>query len=284
MHLISVITINYNNRKGLERTIKSVQDQTAANYEHLIIDGNSNDGSKDVIDRFKESFAYWVSEDDSGIYNAMNKGIRASKGDFLFFLNSGDVFYSKSVLSEATNVFLSNRDIYYCNIIVIDNKGNKTFRKHPDVLKFSFFFKKTIAHQAAFIKRTLFDQVFLYNENFKIVSDWEFFICAIIKHNASYQYVNITTVEYDDAFGISSLKENKPIRLQERQIVLKRDFCAFIEDYKELETLKSESNSHFNRQIKKVSKSYYGKRILLMVTFVLSRLLFSHSSFLKSDK
>ena len=88
---ISIITINYNNKSGLEKTIESVLQQTYDNIEYLVIDGNSTDGSKDVIKKYKHRISYWVSEPDSGIYNAMNKGGTKATGDYLLFLNSGDV-------------------------------------------------------------------------------------------------------------------------------------------------------------------------------------------------
>ncbi len=98
--LLSIITINYNDKFGLERTIKSVQEQTFTNFEHIIIDGGSTDGSKEVIEANKNSFSYWVSEPDKGIYNAMNKGIKEAKGEYLFFLNSGDHLNGQNALDK----------------------------------------------------------------------------------------------------------------------------------------------------------------------------------------
>lgn len=89
MTKISIITINYNDKEGLEKTVLSVFNQTIQDYEFIVIDGNSNDGSKSIIDKYKDKFTYWVSRDDHGIYHAMNKGIRAANGDYLLFMNSG---------------------------------------------------------------------------------------------------------------------------------------------------------------------------------------------------
>ena len=97
---LSIITINYNNREGLKRTIESVVNQTFTDFEWILIDGGSTDGSKELIEQYSNRFSYWVSEPDNGIYNAMNKGLRAAKGDYLQFLNSGDRLYNAQSLAS----------------------------------------------------------------------------------------------------------------------------------------------------------------------------------------
>ena len=93
--LISIITINYNNKSGLSRTIESVINQTYSNIQYIIIDGASTDGSKKIIKKYEHHISYWISEPDSGIYNAMNKGVDKAVGDYLLFLNSGDYLHGK---------------------------------------------------------------------------------------------------------------------------------------------------------------------------------------------
>lgn len=97
---LSIITVNLNNRDGLKRTIDSVVSQTFTDYEWIVIDGGSNDGSRELIEHYSDHFAYWCSEPDKGIYNAMNKGIAHAKGEWLQFLNSGDVLYSNNTLAS----------------------------------------------------------------------------------------------------------------------------------------------------------------------------------------
>ena len=87
---LSIITINYNNREGLRKTIESVVNQTYRNFEYIIIDGGSTDGSVEVVKEYADRISYWVSEPDNGIYNAMNKGVLAANGKYIQFLNSGD--------------------------------------------------------------------------------------------------------------------------------------------------------------------------------------------------
>ena len=98
---LSIITINYNNLAGLQRTIDSVVCQTWHDYEWIIIDGGSSDGSKELIEQYQEYITYWCSEPDKGIYNAMNKGIDHAHGDYLIFMNSGDAFASKKCIRKS---------------------------------------------------------------------------------------------------------------------------------------------------------------------------------------
>ena len=112
MKPISIITINYNNASGLEKTIRSVVEQTYNEYEYIIIDGASLDKSKEVIQEYQRYIDFWCSEKDSGIYNAMNKGIQKASGEYLLFLNSGDVLHNSAVLA-AIHGFLSVQDILY---------------------------------------------------------------------------------------------------------------------------------------------------------------------------
>ena len=104
MKQISIITINYNNASGLEKTIRSVVEQTYNEYEYIIIDGASSDKSKEVIQEYQRYIDFWCSEKDSGIYNAMNKGIQKASGEYLLFLNSGDVLNNSAVLDRKSVV------------------------------------------------------------------------------------------------------------------------------------------------------------------------------------
>lgn len=235
-HKISVITINYNDKAGLEKTIKSVISQTFKNFEFIIIDGNSDDGSKEVLNTYSNYITYWVSEPDKGIYNAMNKGIKMATGDYTLFLNSGDRLHDTEVLESVNNLMDKNLDIYYGDIIY-DEIVQHTERTFPDKLTFAFFFEQNISHQASFIKRSLFDTIFLYDENFKIVSDWEFFTYAICKREASYKHINLIITDYD-ATGISSNTNNHPMMYEERAASLRKYFPEFIADYDYLKIVK----------------------------------------------
>ena len=116
---LSIITINYNNAAGLEKTIKSVISQTCKRYEFIIIDGGSKDGSKDIIEKYQDQITYWVSEPDNGIYNAMNKGVKVAKGEYCIFMNSGDIFVDNDVIRDVFNIGFS-ADIITGGIIILN--------------------------------------------------------------------------------------------------------------------------------------------------------------------
>lgn len=229
--LISIITINFNNLAGLKKTIDSVIGQTWKEFEYIVIDGGSTDGSAAYIESQSKNIDYWVSEPDTGIYNAMNKGIKVAKGEYLLFLNSGDHFYENTVL-EKNYRFIYDYDLIYFNIKVISGK-TEFIKNSPDYLVFSYFINDTLPHQATFIKAVLFEKAGYYDESLKIVSDWKFFVDSICKFNASYLKVeNILATHYLD--GISAIPENWPIILEERNQVLETCFNVFIDDGRHL--------------------------------------------------
>ncbi len=245
---VSIITINYNNAKGLEKTIASVIKQKLVAKEHIVIDGGSNDDSKQIIEKNTANIDYWVSEKDFGIYNAMNKGIAVAEGTYLLFLNSGDYLLGEDALDV---VFASkkNQDILYANL-----KTDTNLITFPAILNFSFFFRDSIGHPAAFIKRQLFDLYGMYNEENKIVSDWEFFIKTILINKVSYAYIN-KEVTFYESNGISSNAHSIKLHEQERENVLRKYFSAFYPALiSELTEQQQELNRYKNsRAIKKVT-------------------------------
>ena len=223
--LFSIITINFNNLEGLKKTFDSVWSQTWKEFEYIVIDGGSNDGSVEYLEG--NTNIKWISEPDKGVYHAMNKGIHKAKGEYLIFLNSGDHFYNKQAL-EKHHALLKEKDIIYFNLQVIDD--DKTFvKEYPEVLSFSYFVKDTLPHPATFIKKEVFDRIGLYNEDLKIVSDWKWFMDAICKNNVTYKKIDATlSTFYLD--GISSKTENRSIIFSEKQDVLKSEYAAYTQD------------------------------------------------------
>lgn len=180
MSKISVITINFNDALGLEKTIVSVLNQALSDFEFIVIDGNSTDGSKDVIENYKDKFTYWVSEPDNGIYNAMNKGIAKATGDYLLFMNSGDV------LIEEANILIHCSEKLIEDIVAFDcflEKNHKIIgrRTHLENPTFFYVYRNGFKHQSTFIKRNLFEKIGFYNENYKIAGDYEFWIRCFLK-------------------------------------------------------------------------------------------------------
>src|ERR1035437_6590798 len=187
MPKLSIITVNLNDKNGLEKTIGSLLAQTFNEFEFIIIDGGSTDGSVEVIKKHPEKIKYWISEPDKGIYNAMNKGILKASGDYFFFLNSGDYLADNKVFEKIFNKH-PTEDILFGNLYVTINEKivGKAYGKIK--LAFSDVYAHTIKHQAAFIRRELFNKFGLYNEKRKIVADWEFFIKTVGLGNVSYKY------------------------------------------------------------------------------------------------
>jgi len=206
---LSVITINYNNAEGLNRTLMSVVSQTWKEFEYIVIDGASNDGSIDVIKSFDGVIDLWISEKDTGVFNAMNKGIKNATSDYLLFLNSGDFLVNKDVLK---NVFLEkySEDIL-CGSCLVSDKGKLVFTTNPpDKFQLSHFFNATIAHQSTFIKRSLFDRFGFYREDLKLMADWEFWIRAIILGKATTKKIDFVISDFN-LDGISSDKKNEKL-------------------------------------------------------------------------
>jgi glycosyltransferase involved in cell wall biosynthesis len=233
---LSIITINYDNLEGLKRTVESVINQTWQEFEYIVIDGDSRDGSKAYIESKSANIDYWVSEPDNGIYNAMNKGILKANGEYLLFLNSGDHFFNDISL-EKNHKFLVEKDLVYFNLNFVDKTKFWT-GKYPEKLSFSNFIYDTLPHPATFIKSSLLHKVGLYDEGLKIVSDWKFFILALFKYNCSYIKVDeILTTYYLD--GISSDLINQKLIHEERQSVFNTDFKNYIEDINQLLELKT---------------------------------------------
>lgn len=170
---LSIITVNLNNCAGLQRTIDSILAQTWRDFEWIVIDGGSTDGSKELIERYAEYFSYWVSEPDNGIYNAMNKGIRMAKGEYLNFMNSGDRFAGPEVLRDVFEN-LSPADIVYGICVQKDAEGKDQTLGICRQLEWYDLLSANIPHQAAFYKRSCFDRIGGYDERYHVLADWRF--------------------------------------------------------------------------------------------------------------
>lgn len=189
----------------------SVLDQTYNDIEYIVIDGGSTDGSKEYIETHKDSLAYWVSEPDTGIYNAMNKGIDKATGSYLLFLNSGDWFVDKHVIKKFIS-FNPKEDIVYGDPLVMVNGSLK--RKYmSSKMNVAKALTHTITHQCIFYKHTIFQGNNKYDTDYKIVADWVLTTEAIIYKNASTKYINTPICVYD-LEGISS---DKKARIAERE-------------------------------------------------------------------
>ena len=164
---LSIITVNLNNRDGLQKTIDSVISQTFKDFEWIEIDGGSTDGSKELIEQYAEHFSYWVSEPDKGIYNAMNKGIKVAKGKYLLFLNSGDGLCDEAVIDDFYS-FDAAEDVIAGNIIVDDSIYNVRFSPDEQEIDYQFMCDSTVLHPSSFIKKVTHSK-----KNILIVIEWQ---------------------------------------------------------------------------------------------------------------
>ncbi len=210
----SIITINYNNSIGLERTIKSVLCQTYDDFEYIVIDGASTDGSVDIVKKYDKKLAYWISEKDNGIYHAMNKGVAHANGSYCIFMNSGDCFCSNGVLERVAALDLKDEILVGD---VISNTDGKVIPTRPSrELSLYHLYSVSIPHQASFIRTELLKK-YPYDESLRISSDWKFFLQTIIIDNCSFKFIDVIVAEYDQS-GLSSL--NPEMMRKEKDVVL----------------------------------------------------------------
>jgi glycosyltransferase involved in cell wall biosynthesis len=225
--------------------------QTHKSFEYIIIDGNSDDGSKEFILKNADSLNFWISESDFGIYHAMNKGIKASSGDYLFFLNSGDYFYSDFVLENISSS-LGKAD-HVCGRMFWqnDNDNFEEYHYQEFVPNFEYFFNYTIPHQAVFSKRELFFKYNFFDEELQICADWKFFILTIIKYNHSYLYANVK-LSIRSRGGVSTISENFSLMETEREDVLKHFFSNHFHSYTDLKKYRSLKSSKLMSLLQKI--------------------------------
>ncbi len=192
---ITIITICYNSVSTLEKTILSVAGQSYNNIEYILIDGNSNDGTLDLIKKHQDKIFKWKSEPDDGLYDALNKGIAMATGDLIGILNSDDTFYSTTVIEEIVNFHQQNDIEASVGNIIQHNENGKIVRLYsskywnPEKLKIGFM----PPHPSIFIKSTLFSKYGNYDLGFIIGADYELITRFFLKNNISWKYSGITT-------------------------------------------------------------------------------------------
>ncbi len=293
---LSVITINLNNLKGLEETIKSVIIQNTQDFEFIIIDGASTDGSVALIERlavsdkrlvgvtnddkeFSDIFAHsltfspthqlkWCSEPDTGIYNAMNKGIKMAKGEYLLFLNSGDCFYDENVVKDFYSLN-PTADVVSGNLeVIIDDEKRVMYAHNGESFTLDYFYPcNTLPHQATFIKRDCFSKYGLYDETLRIASDWMFFVKLLVINRGSYHYFNRLIAQFDNQ-GISSQFDNKSLIDKETSDYFKSLMTSYVFDsYDKLYREKEMYKKHYNDAIE--YKNLKGGDFSFIIKFLL---------------
>lgn len=197
----SIITVSYNAKDDLEKTIKSVSAQSFKNYEYIVIDGNSTDGTKDLLKKCERDINYWVSEKDEGIYNAMNKGAKVARGGYLYFLNAGDTFNNQDVLKDVAES-IDGEDLVYGKIRVVNKNNDKSYIRDRTLTRFNLKLGKKVSQQAVFIKKCIFEKVGGLNEKYRIASDFDL-LCKVFEGNYVIKKIDTVICDYDGD-GISS--------------------------------------------------------------------------------
>lgn len=231
MPKLTIITINYNNASGLQKTMESVLTQTCKDFEYIVIDGASTDGSVEFLQTFKLSnfqTLNLISEPDNGIYHAMNKGIKRAKGDYIQFLNSGDCLVDERVVEDVLNE-LPDCDIFVGNVINIRPDGSKRYNKNKKEVSLLTFYRGTIQHTSAFIRRSLFDKFGLYDENLKIVSDWKWYMQVTGLNKADVRFTD-RYISLFDMTGISSTQLDKD-KAERRKVLEELIPAPILADY-----------------------------------------------------
>ena len=248
--ILSVITINRNNAVGLEKTMQSVLSQTRSDYEYVVVDGASTDGSVAVIERLAPAFGdrlKWISEPDKGIYNAMNKGIGMATGEYIQILNSGDSLVSPDVTDKmyAALEKEGHPSILYGNMLKDFPDGHVHRDKGfagEDITLLGMYIG-TLNHSPAYIRRSLFDKYGLYDESLKIDSDWKWYLQAIVFGEEKPVYADIDVTLFDMT-GIS--ETNTALTKAEREQVLKElinpsilaDYDAWVPSIRQMRRIK----------------------------------------------
>ena len=191
---ISIITVNKNHASGLKRTIESVLRQTSKEYEYIVVDSASTDGSAELKNEYPQ-INHFISEPDSGIYNAMNKGIRLAHGDYCLFLNSGDTLYRQDVLSKASECLNpAEPDAIISFRLMLPGNDSYFPRNNYTLLHFQ---PGCIPHQATLIRRDLFKTVGPYREDYRLISDFIFFFRALCLKKVSFRTVDLPFCSYE---------------------------------------------------------------------------------------
>ena len=224
--LISIITVVYNSVNFLEGSIKSIALQDSKNFEHIIVDGGSTDGTLELIHRYENQIHQWISEPDKGLYDAMNKGIRMARGEYIWFINSGDKLYENQTISKIEVIVELNSmpDIVYGETVIIDENdieiGLRRLKTPQNLSVKSLFNGLVVCHQSFIIKRNIASE---YNLKYKIAADYDWVLKAL-KSSKTIVNSNLILSRYlDNGFS----KNNIPKALKERFGIMAKEFGWF---------------------------------------------------------
>ena len=225
----SIITVCHNAVSTIGRTIQSVIGQTYTDYEYIIIDGASTDGTLDVLNRYRNNFSHLISEKDQGIYSAMNKGIKLASGEIIAFLNSDDFYIDENVLTTVRNKIVTNdegAEVYYGNLVVYNKETGQGRLWKPGLVNRLFLYRGTLPHPAMFYRRNVFDIAGIFDENFVISGDYEWVARAYFLKQIKFRYINVLPVVFMEG-GKSTTEAGSAIAKEEKTKIRNMYYSGF---------------------------------------------------------
>lgn len=220
---VSIVTVCYNEEKDIENTCKSVASQNYNSYEWIVIDGGSTDKTLETLDKYKSNISVLISEKDRGVYDAMNKGIKKAKGEYLLFLNGGDYLYKNNILKKVFHENFYKGDVLYGNCCVLRSDGRESILDFPKNINKYFFIDNCINHQSTFIKRNLFEKFGIYDESYRILADYEKWI-YFINNRVIFKKIPFIISNFKGFDGLSTQEKTRMLNVHEREIIINKYF------------------------------------------------------------
>ena len=211
---ISIITVCYNASTTIRETIASVLGQTYQELEYIVVDGKSSDGTVEILQNIADKRLTFVSEEDSGIYNAMNKGLKMASGDYLIFLGADDTFYDKDVLKKVAGKLTGSDDVLYGDVMLKTHK-----RLYNGAFSRWTWGHRNICHQCIFYPKSVYGK-YLYNEKYRSVADWDYNLRLLID-GIRFTYIRETICTFNDSGGLSSSSKDYDFLKVRRRLVCK---------------------------------------------------------------
>jgi len=211
----SVITVCFNAEKSIERTLISVSNQSCRDFEYIVIDGNSSDGTLKLLKKFEPQINVLISEPDKGIYDAMNKGISLAHGRYIYFLNADDCFASNVSLEKVKNAIRNDPDIVTCNMITFNDRYENKETLPP--LNIFNILRGFFAHPATFVKHSVFKEIGMFDTNIQITADLEWIFRAFTTKTYSYQKTDC----YCTKFFLGGISSTSPSKMHEELNIIK---------------------------------------------------------------
>ena len=222
MKKISIITVCLNEAESIRATCDSICSQSYSDFEWIVIDGGSTDGTLEILREYEDSMDCLISEPDTGIYNAMNKGAVKASGQYLIFMNGGDRFACADALLMASKA--PRAQMLYGDVYLGDSSGD--VETYPDVVESGYMLRKMIPHQTTFYERATFEAVGGYDESFKIAGDYDLYARLFEVERISHHHISHPIAIFD-LEGVSNSKDFRQLRKRENHRIRKKYFKKY---------------------------------------------------------